>query len=406
MTVSPFKFHTLSNGLQILGQPSTARRSAALGFFVKTGARDESTAESGVSHFLEHMLFKGTPRRSALELTFEMGSIGAQSNAFTSEENTVYYGAVLPEFAPRLLDILADMMRPALRQEDFDTEKQVILEEIALYQDKPHFYLFEHALSDFFGAHPAGNSVLGSVESIRDLTREQMQNYFQKRYAPNNMTLVACGNIDFDQVVAEAERLTGGWAPQQCGREARPHAAQAIQKQYLKKNVHQNHVLLMATAAGVKDPERYELSLVALMLGDSVGSRLYWELIDTGLADSAGADTEERDDTGIFSLYASTTNDKFSEVRDILHRAATEAGNFSDDDLQRAKTKLITRLVQSNELPMGQLMALGLEWNQRREVETLAETISRVRQVDRASIGSALERFPLRTWSEFTLQAG
>jgi predicted Zn-dependent peptidase len=406
MTASPFKFHTLANGLQIIGQPSNTRRSAALGFFVKTGARDETAVEAGVSHFLEHMLFKGTPRRSALELTYEMGSIGAQSNAFTSEENTVYYGAVLPEFAPRLLDILADMMRPALRQEDFDTEKQVILEEIALYQDKPHFYLFEHALGDYFGNHPAGNSVLGSVDSIRALTRDQMQQYFERRYAPNNMTLVASGNIDFDELISDAERLTGGWLPQQCGREVRAHTAQSIQKQYLKKNVHQNHVLLMTTSASVKDRERYDLALVALMLGDSVGSRLYWELIDTGLADSAGADTEERVDTGVFSLYASTTQDKFEEVRDILHRAACEAATYSDEDLERAKTKLITRLVQSNELPMGQLMALGIEWNQRREVETLAETLARVRQVSRTSIAAALERFPLRTWSEFTLQAG
>jgi len=115
---SPFLFHTLPNGLQIIGQPTHTRKSAAVGFFVKTGSRDETAPESGVSHFLEHMLFKGTPKRSALELTFDMGNIGAQANAFTSEENTVYYGAVLPEYVSSLQEILSDMMRPALRQED------------------------------------------------------------------------------------------------------------------------------------------------------------------------------------------------------------------------------------------------------------------------------------------------
>src|SRR3712207_1144521 len=137
--------------------------------------------------------------------------MGARNNAFTNEEATVYYGAVLPEYQERLLDLLADILRPSLRQEDFDTEKKVILEEIAMYRDRPRFVAFDLARETYHHGHPLGNSVLGSTESISALTRDQMQEYFERRYASNNVTLVLVGNYDWQAAVASAERLCGGW---------------------------------------------------------------------------------------------------------------------------------------------------------------------------------------------------
>lgn len=166
---STFKKTQLSNGLTLLGESNPSNVSAAIGFFVKTGARDETPAESGLSHFLEHMMFKGTPTRSALQINLDLGNLGAQANAFTSEENTVYYAAVIPERFAEMQDLLTDMLRPSLDRGEFDMEKKVILEEIALYQDRPHFYLFENAFKDYFGDHPAGNSVLGSHASVLSL---------------------------------------------------------------------------------------------------------------------------------------------------------------------------------------------------------------------------------------------
>src|SRR5438105_10071361 len=135
----PFHTHRLPNGLRLIGETSPSARSVALGFFVRTGSRDESVDVSGVSHFLEHMMFKGTPRRTALDVNLDFDRIGASYNAYTSEENTVYYAAILPEYLPTAIDILADILRPSLRGEDFDTEKQVILEEIGMYDDMPGF---------------------------------------------------------------------------------------------------------------------------------------------------------------------------------------------------------------------------------------------------------------------------
>ena len=169
----PFHTHTLPNGLQLIGETSPSARSVALGFFVRTGSRDETPEVSGVSHFLEHMMFKGTPRRTALEVNLDFDRIGASYNAYTSEENTVYYAAVLPEYLPKAMDVLADILRPSLRQEDFDTEKKVILEEIKMYEDQPGSVASENARRIYYEKHPLGNSVLGTSASVADLTAEQ-----------------------------------------------------------------------------------------------------------------------------------------------------------------------------------------------------------------------------------------
>src|SRR6266404_7128192 len=167
----PFHSHTLPNGLQVIAETSPSARSVALGFFVRTGSRDEAEEVSGVTHFLEHMVFKGTPRRTALDVNRDFDRIGADYNAFTSEENTVFHAAVLPEYLPQAVDILADILRPSLREGDFDMEKKVIIEEIGMYDDQPGWCLFDHAKKAFFEAHPLGNSVLGSAVSITNLTR-------------------------------------------------------------------------------------------------------------------------------------------------------------------------------------------------------------------------------------------
>src|SRR5438552_4663950 len=169
----PFHSHLLPNGLRIIGETSPSARSVALGFFVRTGSRDETPEVCGVTHFLEHMIFKGTPRRSALDVNRDFDRIGADYNAFTSEENTVFHAAVLPEYVPPAVDILADILRPSLRQEDFDMEKKVIINEIGRYEDQPMWSAYDNARRIHFGAHKLGNSILGTVPSITALTRDQ-----------------------------------------------------------------------------------------------------------------------------------------------------------------------------------------------------------------------------------------
>src|SRR5215475_273469 len=154
-----FHVHTLKNDLRIIAETSPSARSTALGFFVRTGARDESPEVSGVSHFLEHMVFKGTPRRSALDVNRDFDRIGAHYNAFTSEENTVFYAAILPEYMDRAVDVLADILRPSLRGDDFDMEKNVIIEEIGMYEDQPTWSAYDHAKRIYFADHPLSTSI-------------------------------------------------------------------------------------------------------------------------------------------------------------------------------------------------------------------------------------------------------
>ena len=163
----PFHSQTLPNGLQIIGETSPSARSAALGFFVRTGARDETPDVCGVTHFLEHMVFKGTPRRSALDVNRDFDRIGADYNAFTSEENTVFYAAILPEYMDRAVDVLADILRPSLRGDDFDMEKNVIIEEIGMYEDQPTWSAFDHAKKTYLRALIQARLPVGSTFMAR-----------------------------------------------------------------------------------------------------------------------------------------------------------------------------------------------------------------------------------------------
>src|ERR1700687_1200570 len=186
------KYHTttLPNHLALVGETNAAARSVAVVFFVKTGSRDETPEVSGVTHFLEHMVFKGTPHRSALEVNADFDRIGAQYNAFTSEENTVFYAAVLPEYLPPAFDILADILRPSLREEDFDMEKNVIIEEIGMDEDQPTWSASNLATPISFANHLLATSILGTPQSIRALKRDQMHTYFSRRYVPGNIAVV------------------------------------------------------------------------------------------------------------------------------------------------------------------------------------------------------------------------
>lgn len=401
----PGLFHktALSNGLTILGETNGANASAAIGFFVKTGARDETSAESGVSHFLEHMLFKGTPTRSAIDINLQLGNLGAQANAFTSEENTVYYAAIIPEHFREMQELLSDMMRPLLDPEEFDMEKKVILEEIALYQDRPHFYLFENASMDFFGKHPAGNSVLGSHASVSALTRDGMKAYFDRHYSPSNIVLAATGNFSWERFIADAERLCGGWKDFAVERETPRHAGKAQGRTFSRKNLSHAHAVLLAVGPSAQDEERYPLSVLATVLGDSSGSRLYWALIDKGLADSASVDSDERDGTGCWSAYVSTSPDRLDQVISIARSVLAEPLDFSEADLERAKSKIVARIVLDGELPMGRLMSLGMEWSYRKRSTPLSEVVERVLSITRGDIERALDRFPLTGWAEYRL---
>lgn len=391
-----FRHTQLANGLTIIGEERLSAVSSALGFFVRTGSRDEDAGIAGVSHFLEHMMFKGTATRSALDISYELGAIGAQANAFTSEENTVYYMAVLPEYFQTGVRLMSDMLRPALDPQEFDTEKQVIIEEIALYQDRPTHVLFEASMREFFGSHPAGNPVLGTIESVSGLTHQAMRRYFDARYAPSNLVLAAAGNFDWDEFISLARESCGSWQNHQVIRDYPGRRFEGGQKTLTKENLQCAHLVLVTPGPSAQSEKRYALQVLACILGDSSGSRVFWELIDKGLADAASVDVDEMDRTGFIYGYASAAPDRIEQVGDILGDILASPQFFSESDIYRAKTKLATRLVLQGESSMRRLMSVGLDWIYREAYQSLENEVKRIQAVSGADISEALNEFPLK----------
>jgi predicted Zn-dependent peptidase len=400
-----FRTETLANGLEIVAECNPNAWSTALGFFVKTGARDETDDVSGVSHFLEHMTFKGTPTRSADDVNREFDEIGAHYNAFTNEENTVYYAAVLPEYQDRAVELLGDILRPSLREADFETEKQVILEEIQMYEDQPPFGADEKCRLAHYGAHPLGRSVLGSVESIADLSVEAMRDYFRRRYSAGNIALVGCGRIDFEGLVAAARRKCGDWDSVETGR-ATPSATPLDGTRVIpKETATQQYAVQLAAGPDAADPGRYAAKLLATVLGDDTGSRFYWELVDSGLAEPAALGPCEYEGAGLFMTYLSCapqhTADNLKRIAGIFRGA--EAVGVSAEELQQAKNKISSRVVLSGERPRGRLFALGSDWVQRREYLSIRDDLDAVAAVTPDDISAILARYPLSRSTTVTI---
>lgn len=389
-----FREAELRNGLRVIAEVVPGARSVALGYFVRTGARDEAPEESGVSHFLEHMVFKGPEGMDALSVNLAFDRLGAQYNAFTSEEATVFYGAVLPEFAFPLLELFSRLMRPALRQEDFDTEKKVILEEIARYQDRPGFMAYDWARARFFSGHPLGNSVLGTVESITALTRDQMARYHERRYLPGNMVLAATGKVDFEALVAEAERLTEGWPLGEAGRAYPPLSpAQGVEERPYEK-ARALYLVGLFPGVGYQEEERFAAQVLAHLLGEEGSGRLHFALVDTGLAEAASFGHEEADRAGFFHAYvqADPTNKEavLAVLQEELGRIAREG--VREEEVERAKTPLATALVFAGETPMGRLFHLGMEYLYTGRYLSLSAVKERVSKVGAKEVNALLER--------------
>lgn len=392
-----FKQATLENGLTVIAEINPEAKSVALGYFCKTGSRDEGPETAGVSHFLEHMLFKGPEGREGLEVNLEFDRMGAQYNAYTSEENTVYYGAVLPEFAPRLLELWTELMRPALRQEDFDTEKQVILEEIALYQDRPNVMLFDWGRARYFAGHPLGNSVLGTTHSISALTREQMAQYLAQRYLPSNLVLVLAGKVDWEQTLRQVQQLSTSW-PKGDSSRAYPEASGTmvgeLREPYPKAT--QAYLAVLAPGISAQDPRRYAATILANILGEEGNSRLHWALTDKGLVESAGAGVDEADQAGLFYAYIQTDPSNEEVVKAVLRAELDrlEREGVRTAELKQAKNKLATALVFAGETPMQRLMSVGINYVYNQTYEPLSEVARKVRAVTLADVNGLLETRP------------
>lgn len=375
-----FQQKTLDNGLTIVGEYNPQAQSFAAGYFVTAGSRDETPEISGVSHFLEHMMFKGTAKRTAEDINREFDELGANYNAFTSEERTVYYGAVLPNQANKLLDLLTDMMRPALKKEDFDIEKKVILEEIAMYEDKPNVKVFDKGNQHYYNNHPLGNSILGTNESIKQLSSEQMRDYFKQRYSASNLFLCVAGNYNWAAITEQITKLSQDWQSVLVERLYPDIKPSQGSYQIYDEQVKRFHAALYAPGISTQSEQRYAAAILANCIGNSVGSRLYWALVDKGLADSASFYHSAADGLGTFLGYLSTDLKQANTALDIFKQTLLEVQTegLNQAEWQRTQRKFATSLTLQSETSFGRLIPLGNNYQYHKDYKSLQDIITKV----------------------------
>ena len=407
---------TLPNGLSVIVETMPCTQSCAFGFFVRCGSRNETTEIAGVSHFLEHMLFKGTETRSAADVNREFDAMGVSFNAYTTEEATVFYASLLPEFLEKSLAIYADLLRPALRESDFESEKQVILEEIEMYEDTPPFCVDERIREAFFNGHPIGNCVLGSTTSVSQMNASAMRCYFHQRYSPRNITLAACGNVAFADVKALVLKYCANWenAPADeaaadgqtseettnSGKFPQQRATYTHGFRHIRNpQATQTYTLQCAAAPSASAPltQRTAARLAASMLGDDSGSRLYWALVDEGLAEHATLSFTEFTDVGMFSTSFACEPENAERNLEAVQRIYADAmqEGFSPQELELAQNRLVTALVLGNERPLDRLFSIGADWLFQRAYRTVREEPALLKNTTLADVRNLLDAFPL-----------
>jgi len=399
--MSEFRNVTLDNGLQVVADIDNRGYSAAIGYFVRAGARDETDSESGLSHFLEHMMFKGTATRSASDVNRELDELGGQSNAYTSEEQTVYYAAVLPKYQRRMVDLLSDMMRPRLDASEFETERGVILEEIAKYEDQPPFGAFERVMECCYGPRGLGRRILGTTQSIESMHVDTMRNYFSTRYRPQNMVLAASGNVDFDDLVEQAGEATASWndlvlpKPPSADDPDRLPEGVELNARLSIPDATQAYRVTLSGGPSMAAADRYAMRLLTSVIGDDGGSRLFWDLIDTGRAEIATLWPQEYADTGaLFSYLVCSPEEMDSNIRlmnDAIDFVVREG--IKQEELDQVINKTLAGVIMSSERPSQRLFGLGNHWLCCGEYRSTDELLDAYRAVDMAAIEDAARRY-------------
>jgi predicted Zn-dependent peptidase len=340
----------LPNGIHAVTHHMPHLETVALGIWVKAGARDERADENGIAHFLEHMAFKGTPRRSARAIAEDIESAGGEINAATGMETTTYYARVLKKDWALALDILADIFTaPELDEEELERERDVILQEIAAAHDQPDDLVFDLAQAASFGQHPLGRSILGTQELIGGVTRQQILDWRNRNYWGSRIVVAAAGNIDHAAFAAEAARLLGGIAeghgPQRETPSFLPTACTA------EKPLDQAHLVLTFEAPGYRDPEIYVLQVLSNILGGGMSSRLFQEVRENrGLCYSVFSFGSAYEDAGQVGVYAATSPEHSNELLSLTTTVMLSvAAEVSEAEVARAKAQLKASLVMNLE---------------------------------------------------------
>jgi predicted Zn-dependent peptidase len=381
---------TLPGGERIISERVPGTRSVALGLWIATGSRDEPRSRAGVSHFIEHLLFKGSSRYGAQEIAELFDAMGGELNAATSRETTVLYTRVPDRRLEEALDAMADMVFAPLF-DDVDSEREVVLEEIAMVDDNPQDLVHDLAAEAVFGAHPLGRPVIGSAEVIANVSPRALRTWHGGAYVGSNIVLAAAGNLRHERLVELfSRRRPGGKSASRVHRRplGRPRKPGY---RFLRRRTEQYHVVLAAPGIARDDDRRYAVSLLDAILGGSASSRLFQEIREKrGMAYSVYTYGSQYAETGQVGIYVGTREDNLRECLDVTaaELADVSAGNLRPGELERAKENLEGRLLLSLESTSNRMTRLGRALVTDTELVPTEETIRRIRRVTEADIAA------------------
>ncbi|WP_425147794.1 M16 family metallopeptidase [Deinococcus sp.] len=389
------ELHVLKSGLRVLLAPDELAQTVAMGYFVRTGARDEDRSEMGASHFLEHLMFKGSAGVGAAELNARLDALGGHANAFTSDEATVYHAASLPEQAADLLDTLSLLMQPALRSAEAETERGVILEEIAMYADQPESRVFDALRAAYWGTHALGHQVLGTAQTVAALTPAVLRRNFQARYGTPSITLVACGKFDPAALLAQATEISTDWPRTAFVRQLAPRTPTAGLHLLPEPELARLHVALAMPGVSALHPLREAAAVLCETVGGENG-RLYWALLDSGLADGADLAHADYQETGVFEGGFSCDPERAGQVLGMFRQVLREVqeGGVTQAEVRRAAKKLAVSTLLRAETPQGQLFGLGMEWLSVGRVVDVQEAVERIAGVTEGDVAALLALRP------------
>jgi predicted Zn-dependent peptidase len=384
--------HRLSNGLRIVTEPMPGLHSAAIGLWVTAGGRHERVEQNGIAHFLEHMAFKGTPTRTALQIAEEIEDVGGYINAYTGKEMTAYYARVLKADVARALDILADIvLNPLFERADIEVERGVILQEIGQALDTPDDIIFDWLQEAAFPDQPFGRTILGPTERVSAFGKRELSGFVREHYGPGQLILAAAGAIDPAQILREAELLFGD-LPARPGLAVMPARWRGSERRE-ERELEQAHVALAFEGPGVRTAAAYDAQIYASALGGGMSSRLFQELREKrGLCYTIFAQAGSYDDTGLITLYAGTGPDQIRELTELatdeLRRAAE---GFSTAEIDRARAQMKAGLLMGLESPSARAERLARMVSVWDRVPDLDETIARIDAVTPDSLRAFAE---------------
>ena len=393
MTTTPernLRRTVLSNGLTILTERMEHLRSVAMGVWIKSGSRCESAEANGISHFVEHMLFKGTRSRSAQHIAREMDSIGGNLDAFTGKETICFNVKSLAEHVPIALDVLSDLvLNPVFGSDEIERERGVILEEIKMDEDNPDLLVHELFTQNFWKDHPLGKPILGTTATVGRLAQQHLFDYHGGRFLGGNMVFSAAGNLDHDDFV---EQVTKSFAPLMPGKafleEPAPHSSARIVLRN-KKSLEQVQVCLGVPAPPVTDESRYATLILNTVLGGGMSSRLFQTIREErGMAYSIYSDLNPYRDTGTLCVYAGTSSGKALEVIDLVLEELRKLKQepLGADELKRAKDQLKGNILMGLESSSSRMANLARQEMYFHQFVTAEEVIARIDTVDAAQI--------------------